>query len=72
MEVGVVAVAAAWFVQGNFAPVSYAFDNYLPWLFAGIALGLPAQAQDGLRPSAANDGPSVGRTTPTTPSPTYA
>ena len=39
-----IAVIVAWFVQGNFAPVAYAFDNYLPWLFAGIALGLPGQA----------------------------
>ena len=34
------AVAVAWFVQANFAPVSYAYDNYIPWIFAGIAYGL--------------------------------
>jgi O-antigen ligase len=38
-KLGLVAVAVAWFVQANFAPLAYAFDNYLPWLFAGIALG---------------------------------
>ena len=34
------AVAIAWFVQANFAPVSYAFDNYIPWIFAAIAYGV--------------------------------
>lgn len=43
-KVGLVAIAVAWFVQANFAPVSYAFDNYVPWLFAAIALGPPAAA----------------------------
>jgi O-antigen ligase len=43
-KVGLVAIAVSWFVQANFAPVSYAFDNYLPWLFAAIALGPPAAA----------------------------
>jgi O-antigen ligase len=38
-KLGLVAVAVAWFVQSNFAPVSYAFDNYMPWLFAGVAMG---------------------------------
>lgn len=37
-KLALVAVVVAWFVQANFAPVSYAFDNYVPWLFAGIAL----------------------------------
>jgi putative inorganic carbon (hco3(-)) transporter len=40
-KLGLIAVVVAWFVQANFAPLAYAFDNYLPWLFAGIALGLP-------------------------------
>ena len=31
-------------MQANFAPLAYAFDNYLPWLFAGIALGPPVAA----------------------------
>jgi putative inorganic carbon (HCO3(-)) transporter len=39
-KLGLIAVAVAWLVQANFAPLAYAFDNYLPWLFAGIALGL--------------------------------
>ena len=43
-KLGLVAVAVAWFVQANFAPLAYAFDNYLPWLFAGIAFGLPEAA----------------------------
>ena len=38
-KLGLVAVAVAWFVQANFAPLSYAFDNYVPWLFAGVAYG---------------------------------
>jgi putative inorganic carbon (HCO3(-)) transporter len=33
------AIAIAWFVQSNFAPVTYAFDNYVPWVFAAIAFG---------------------------------
>ncbi len=43
-KLGLVAVGVAWFVQANFAPLAYAFDNYLPWLFAGIAFGLPEAA----------------------------
>jgi len=50
-KLGMVAVAIAWFVQANFAPLSYAFDNYVPWLFAGIALGLlPEAAEVGEEP----------------------
>ncbi len=45
-RLGLIAIALAWFVQANFAPLAYAFDNYLPWLFAGVALGLP-QAVEG-------------------------
>jgi O-antigen ligase len=44
-RLGLIAVAVAWFVQANFAPLAYAFDNYLPWLFAGIALGAPQTAE---------------------------
>jgi O-antigen ligase len=44
-RLGLIAIAVAWFVQANFAPLAYAFDNYLPWLFAGIALGAPRRAQ---------------------------
>lgn len=40
-RLGAIAIAVAWFVQANFAPLAYAFDNYLPWLFAGIAVGVP-------------------------------
>ena len=38
-RLGALAVAIAWFVQTNFAPVTYAFDNYMPWIFAAIAYG---------------------------------
>jgi O-antigen ligase len=51
-KLGLIAVAVAWFVQANFAPLAYAFDNYIPWLFAGIALGLP-QTERGRRREAA-------------------
>lgn len=44
-KLGLIAVGVAWFVQANFAPLTYAFDNYLPWLFAGVALGLPRDAE---------------------------
>jgi O-antigen ligase len=40
-KLGLIAIAVAWFVQANFAPLAYAFDNYVPWLFAAIALGMP-------------------------------
>jgi O-antigen ligase len=43
-KLGMVAVTVAWLVQANFAPLAYAFDNYLPWLFAGIAFGMPEAA----------------------------
>lgn len=78
-KLALVAVVVAWFVQINFAPVSYAFDNYIPWLFAGIVMAgstLPAGdlARDGLRrrsvPNALNaaSGPSRGRLGPSPPS----
>jgi putative inorganic carbon (HCO3(-)) transporter len=38
-KLGALAIAIAWFVQTNFAPVTYAFDNYIPWVFAAIAYG---------------------------------
>jgi putative inorganic carbon (hco3(-)) transporter len=43
-KLGMVAITVAWLVQANFAPLAYAFDNYLPWLFAGIAFGMPEAA----------------------------
>jgi putative inorganic carbon (HCO3(-)) transporter len=67
-----IAVVVAWFVQGNFAPVSYAFDNYLPWLFAGVAFGLPAPAEDDPREWEPEWLPPVGRPARTPRSPTYA
>jgi putative inorganic carbon (HCO3(-)) transporter len=45
-KLAMVAVGVAWFVQLNFAPVSYAFDNYIPWIFAALAAGhAPAAMQ---------------------------
>jgi O-antigen ligase len=52
-KLGMVAVVVAWFVQANFAPLAYAFDNYLPWLFAGIAMGLPRADANRRRSAAA-------------------
>jgi putative inorganic carbon (hco3(-)) transporter len=46
-RLALIAVAVAWFVQANFAPLSYAFDNYMPWLLAGIAMGPSLSAADG-------------------------
>jgi O-antigen ligase len=44
-KLGLMAIAVAWFVQANFAPLSYAFDNYIVWLFAGIAGALSVTAR---------------------------
>ena len=61
-KLGLIAIAVGWFVQANFAPLAYAFDNYLPWLFAGIALGLPRTASARVRePEAARPGPAWTR-----------
>jgi putative inorganic carbon (HCO3(-)) transporter len=38
-RLGVIAIATAWFVQSNFTPFDYAFDNYIVWVFAGIVAG---------------------------------
>jgi putative inorganic carbon (hco3(-)) transporter len=35
-RIGLIAVAVAWFIQSNFTPLDYAFDNYVVWLWAGI------------------------------------
>ncbi|HEY2652304.1 MAG TPA: O-antigen ligase family protein [Solirubrobacteraceae bacterium] len=35
-RLGLIAIATAWFVQSNFTPFDYAFDNYVVWIFAGI------------------------------------
>jgi O-antigen ligase len=34
-RLGLIAIATAWFVQSNFTPFDYAFDNYTVWLIAG-------------------------------------
>jgi putative inorganic carbon (hco3(-)) transporter len=38
-RLGLIAMATAWFVQSNFTPFDYAFDNYVVWLLAGIVAG---------------------------------
>lgn len=61
-KLGLIAVAVAWFVQATFAPLAYAFDNYLPWLFAGVALGLPQARENRRRETAtATTGPAWPR-----------
>jgi putative inorganic carbon (HCO3(-)) transporter len=35
-RLGLIAIAVAWFLQQNLAPMDYAFDNYVVWLWAGI------------------------------------
>lgn len=35
-RLGLIAIATAWFIQSNFTPFDYAFDNYVVWLLAGI------------------------------------
>jgi putative inorganic carbon (hco3(-)) transporter len=42
-RVGLIAVAVAWFVQSNFTPLDYAFDNYIVWLWAGVVLAVRAR-----------------------------
>src|SRR5262249_7259837 len=37
-RVGLIAVGVAWFIQANFTPLDYAFDNYVVWLWAGVAV----------------------------------
>jgi putative inorganic carbon (hco3(-)) transporter len=61
-RLGLIAIAVAWFVQANFAPLAYAFDNYLPWLFAGIALGMSQRQRTRRRePATATSGPAWPR-----------
>lgn len=48
-RLALIAVVIAWFVQANFSPMDYAFDNYLVWLWAGIVVGgrqRPAAARE--------------------------
>ncbi len=41
-RLGLIAIATAWFVQANFTPFDYAFDNYVVWVFGGIIAGAAA------------------------------
>jgi O-antigen ligase len=38
-RIGLIAIAVAWFIQANFTPLDYAFDNYVVWLWAGLIVG---------------------------------
>ena len=42
IAISLIAIATAWFVQANFTPFDYAFDNYVVWLLAGIVAGAAA------------------------------
>jgi putative inorganic carbon (HCO3(-)) transporter len=41
-RIGLIAIATAWFIQSNFTPFDYAFDNYIVWLWAAIVGGAVA------------------------------
>jgi O-antigen ligase len=42
-RIGLIAIAAQWFVVANFVPLGYAFPNALLWLWAGIASARPEE-----------------------------
>ncbi len=67
-KLATIAIAVAWFVQTNFAPVSYAYDNYIPWVFAAIAYGTRA-ARTGTRTDAPLLDAAVGGTSAPAPEP---
>jgi len=50
-RLGLIAVMTAWFIQANFTPLDYAFDNYVVWLFAGILVGGHLRRADSPAPS---------------------
>ena len=50
-RLGLIAIATAWFVQSNFTPFDYAFDNYVVWLLAGVVAAASYQS----RPVASDD-----------------
>ena len=37
-RIGLIAIVVAWFLQLNFTPLDYAFDNYVIWIWAGIVV----------------------------------
>ena len=57
-RLGLIAIATAWFIQANFTPFDYAFDNYVVWLFAGIVAGALATIRP--RDGAFNHAPPTG------------
>jgi len=61
-RLGLIAIATAWFVQANFTPFDYAFDNYVVWLFAGIVAGALAtiRPRDGALNHASTTGSPAG------------
>jgi O-antigen ligase len=46
-RLGLIAVVVAWFIQANFTPLDYAFDNYAVWLWAGVVAAGPLQQRRG-------------------------
>jgi putative inorganic carbon (hco3(-)) transporter len=49
-RIGLIAVVVAWFVQSNFTPFDYAFDNYVIWLWAGVVVAGLARPSPVRRP----------------------
>jgi putative inorganic carbon (HCO3(-)) transporter len=53
-RIGLIAIVVAWFLQLNFTPLDYAFDNYVIWLWAGVVFAgaaghIPARPPGGSR-----------------------
>ena len=44
-KIGLLAIAAQWFVIAKFVPLGYAFPNALLWLWAGVAWGVSTAPQ---------------------------
>jgi O-antigen ligase len=47
-RLGLIAVAVAWFIQANFTPLDYAFDNYVVWMWAGLLAASPVGGREHL------------------------
>lgn len=46
-RIGLIALIVAWFIQCNFTPLDYAFDNYVIWLWAGLVAAGRVREQRG-------------------------
>jgi O-antigen ligase len=44
---GLIAIVVCWLVVSNFAPLAYAFPNYVLWLWAGIVYGALREPEPG-------------------------